>query len=325
MREIVFLKQNAEKWKKFEFLLSSSNLEDSDTIADLFIELTDDLSYARTYYPNSETTRYLNELTRKVHQVIYRNKKEDKRRFITFWTKEIPLVIQKHHRELFISFAFFIVALLIGIISAANDPTFIRMILGDRYVDMTLHNINSGDPMAVYKQMDALPMFMGITVNNIFVSFEAFASGIFIAIGTFYILFTNALMLGAFQYLFYHHGILMAAMLTIWIHGTIEISSIIMAGAAGITMGSSILFPGTYSRITSFRKGAIDGIKMVVGLVPLFMIAGFLESFVTRHSDMPVFLSSTIIILSATFIIFYFIIYPLKLRKRIVDERKNQF
>lgn len=323
MREIVFLKRNAEKWKQFELLLSSPKLEDPDTLADLFIELTDDLSYARTYYPGSETARYLNELTQKVHQAIYKNKKEDKSRFKTFWTMEIPLVVQKHHRELLISFSFFMIALLIGILSAANDPSFIRMILGDRYVDMTLQNIHKGDPMAVYKQMEALPMFLGITVNNIFVSFKAFASGIFFTIGTFYILFTNAVMLGAFQYLFYHHGILLQAMLTIWIHGTLEISSVIIAGAAGITMGKSILFPGTYSRIEAFQKGAIDGIKMVVGLVPIFMTAGFLESFVTRYSNMPVYLSLGIIILSATFIIYYFIIYPIKLRKRLLDERKN--
>ncbi len=177
MREIVFLKRNAEKWKQFEVLLSSSGREDPDTLADLFIELTDDLSYARTYYPDSETTRYLNELTRKVHETIYRNKKEEKNRFRTFWTTEIPLVIQKHHKELLISFSFFIVAMLIGLLSAANDPTFIRMIMGDRYVDMTLQNINKGDPMAVYKQMEALPMFLGITTNNIFVSFKAFGTG----------------------------------------------------------------------------------------------------------------------------------------------------
>ncbi len=323
MREIVFLKRNAEKWKQFEVLLSSSGQEDPDALADLFIELTDDLSYARTYYPDSETTRYLNELTRKVHETIYRNKKEDKSRFRTFWTTEIPLVIQKHHKELLISFSFFIVAMLIGLLSAANDPTFIRMIMGDRYVDMTLQNINKGDPMAVYKQMEALPMFLGITTNNIFVAFKAFGLGIFVSVGTFYILFTNGLMLGAFQFLFYQHGVLLPAMLTIWIHGTLEISSIIIAGGAGITMGNSILFPGTYSRMEAFQKGAIDGIKMVVGLVPVFMTAGFLESFVTRYSNMPVYLSSAIIILSATFIIYYFIIYPIKLRKRLLDERQD--
>lgn len=323
MREIVFLKRNAEKWKQFEVLLSSRGHEDPDTLADLFIELTDDLSYSRTYYPDSETTHYLNELTRKVHETIYRNKKEEKSRFRTFWTTEIPLVVQKHHKELLISFSFFIVAMLIGLLSAANDPTFIRMIMGDRYVDMTLQNINKGDPMAVYKQMEALPMFLGITANNIFVSFKAFGLGIFVSVGTFYILFTNGLMLGAFQFLFYQHGVLLPAMLTIWIHGTLEISSVIIAGAAGITMGNSILFPGTYSRMEAFQKGATDGIKMVVGLVPVFMTAGFLESFVTRYSNMPVYLSSAIIILSATFIIYYFIIYPIKLRKRLSDERQD--
>ena len=68
-------------------------------------------------------------------------------------------------RELLTSFIIFIVSVLIGVISAANDPNFVRLILGNGYVDMTLDNIANGEPMAVYNVSDEVPMFLGITLT----------------------------------------------------------------------------------------------------------------------------------------------------------------
>jgi uncharacterized membrane protein SpoIIM required for sporulation len=131
-------------------------------------------------------------------------------------------------------------------------------------------------------------------------------------------------MLGAFQYFFHIHDLLFESVLVIWIHGTLEISSIIIAGAAGITLGNSILFPGTYSRRISFMIGAKEGLKMIVSLIPIFITAGFLESFVTRHTGMPVFLSLTIIMGSLIFVIWYFVIYPSILNKKIEVEDESK-
>lgn len=312
MREVSFLKKNADKWKEIEVFLSSKGKVDPDKLADLFIELTDNLSYSRTFYPASKTTAYLNSLTAKVHQSIYKSKKEKKERFLQFWKYEVPLLFYKHRMKIIISFSIFFIAMLIGIVSSAGDSGFVRLIMGDSYVNMTLENIDKGDPLAVYKQMNGVDMFLGITFNNIRVSFYAFMLGLIISFGTAWILISNGIMLGAFQYFFHMHDLLFESILVIWIHGTLEISSIIIAGASGLVLGNSILFPGTFSRIQSFRIGAKEGLKMVISLVPIFIVAGFLESFVTRHTSMPAFLSLTIILASLTFVIWYFFIYPVK-------------
>jgi hypothetical protein len=107
----------------------------------------------------------------------------------------------------------------------------------------------------------------------------------------------------------------MKSILVIWIHGTLEISSIIIAGTAGIILGQSLLFPGTRKRVDALRKGAKDGIKIMVTLVPIFIVAAFLESFVTRHTEMPVALSLLILLSSLAFILGYFILYPIFLYK----------
>jgi hypothetical protein len=58
-------------------------------------------------------------------------------------------------------------------------------------------------------------------------------------------------------------------------------------------------------------------VKIAVGLVPIFIMAGFLESFVTRHSAVSSLLSASIIILSLAFVIGYFIYYPAVLERRL--------
>ncbi len=310
MKEIVFLQRNAEKWKGYEAILDERRIAEPQKLTELFVEITDDLSYARTFYPKSKTTRYLNELAQRVHSRVYRSKAEPGSRLITFWTEELPRILARTQTELLVAFVIFAVATAIGAISVVNDASFARLILGDAYVNMSLANIENEDPMAVYKQANEVSMFLGITVNNVRVAFLAFAAGLLLSFGTGLILFQNGVMVGAFMTLFYTQGQLAAAMRTVWIHGALEIPAIIIAGAAGLVMGNSILFPGTYTRAESFRRGARKGMKVVFGTVPLFVVAGLLEGFVTRRTGMPLALSLFIIFGSLVFVCFYFILYP---------------
>ena len=104
MKEITFLKQNADKWQQFENLISTKANSDPDLMADLFIQLTDDLSYSKTHYPKAKTTQYLNSLAARVHQEIYKNKKEKKSRIITFWKYELPFIFKNSHKQLLYAF-----------------------------------------------------------------------------------------------------------------------------------------------------------------------------------------------------------------------------
>ena len=317
MREAAFVKQNMTRWQEFEKLLNQGSGISPEKKSEIFIQLTDDLSFARTQYPESETTRYLNHLTSKIHQHIYKNKKEERSRFITFWTRELPELLLTLRKPLFYSFLITTLATSIGVISTMQDDTFVRLIMGDGYVNMTLENIEKGDPTGVYGTGDQLDMFFAITFNNIRVSFIAFAAGLIFSAGTGFVLFQNGVMLGSFFTMFYQHHLLLNSIMVVMLHGTLEISAIIIAGGAGLRMGNSILFPGTYSRMDSFKTGAKDGLKVVMGLMPIFIMAGFIESFVTRYAAMPMFIKVIIIGLSLFFIVFYFFIYPLRFRSHV--------
>ncbi|MTI88888.1 MAG: stage II sporulation protein M [Balneolaceae bacterium] len=314
MREVAFLRKNADKWKEFETLLGDSSQDDPDKLAELYTELNSDLAYAQANYPGSKTEEYLNRLSLQVHDTIYRSRKEETSRIITFWTEEVPRVFADKQKELIYSFIVFGLAIGIGILSSVNDPSFVRFIMGDTYVNMTITNIQEGDPLAVYSKAKELDMFFGITVNNIRVSFYAFVMGLLTPIGVGVILMQNGIMVGTFLHFFFKYSLLKEAMLVIFIHGTLELSAIAIAGAAGFVIGNGYLFPGTYSRKESFIKATKDGLKMIIGLVPVFIVAGLLESFVTRYTTMPLWLSLFIILCSLVFVVYYFILLPRKIK-----------
>lgn len=312
MREALFVKQNTEKWKRFDELQEAN----PDELADRFVEITNDLAYSKTFYPNSKTTAYLNGLASKLHRSVYKNKKEKSNRFVHFWKTELPLLFFEHKKQVIYALIFFLVSCIIGAISAKYDDTFVRLILGDGYVNMTNDNISKGDPFGVYKQENPALMFVQIGANNIFVAIYTFVLGIIFSFGSIVSLFRNGVMLGSFQYFFFSKGLGLQSVLVIWIHGTLEISAIVLAGAAGLVLGNSMLFPKTYTRKASILKGAKDGLKIVLGLVPIFIVAAFFESFITRHTEMPIWLSGFILLGSAAFIIWYTYIYPVKVYKK---------
>ncbi|AXG70484.1 stage II sporulation protein M [Kordia sp. SMS9] len=318
MREVAFIKQNKQKWLNFEKTIYNNQFKNPDELSSLYIQLMNDLSYAQTYYPKSKTISYLNQLAAAAFQRIYRTKRTKTNRFISFWKTEVPLIMFEYRRYVFYAFLIFGAFITIGAVSAAYDDSFVRLILGDGYVNETLENIEKGDPVAIYKSGSNWGSFIGITVNNLYVGMLCFVFGVFGGIGTGYVLMVNGIMIGAFQYFFYDQGVLWESVRGIWIHGSMEIFAIGIEGAAGLILGASILFPKTYSRMASFKMGLKTGIKILISTFPFTFMAGFLEGFVTRYSNtMPNWLSVGIILVTLGLISFYYLIYPHIVHKKL--------
>jgi uncharacterized membrane protein SpoIIM required for sporulation len=321
MREAMFIKKNAEKWKTYQ----QDETTDPDEASERFITLMDDLAYAKTFYPKSKATKWINGLASSVYQNIYKNKKEKYSRIFSFWKYELPLIIRRHHRTFLFTTILFCSFVAIGVFSSIHNPEFVRGILGDEYVRMTEDNIAKGDPFGVYKDDNKFNMFVRIGFNNIKVAFYTFVSGFSLGLFTVKLLWDNGLMLGCFQHMFFANGIGIKSILVIWIHGTIEIASIVIAGAAGFILATGILFPGSFARLESFKRHAKDAAKILVCLIPFFIIAAFLESHVTqlmsdtfdrRPDGMPVWVSILILTSSVILIVWYFIIWPIILTRK---------
>lgn len=318
----MFIKKNVDKWNEYQHHPTN----DPDETAERFITLVDDLSYAKTFYPRSKVTRWINGIAAGIYLNIYKNKKEKYSRIFTFWKYELPLLFKKYHRLLLFSFLLFSLFVAIGVFSSIKDETFIRGVLGDKYVDMTEDNISKGDPFGVYKSENPFTMFVRIAMNNTFVSLLMVMGGVLIGMGTIYAMWQNGLMLGCFQYMFFAKGWGLQSVLVIWVHGTLEILALVIAATAGLVITQGILFPGTYSRIESFKRGVKDSLKIMIVLIPVFIMASFFESYVTHlmsntfdretNQGLPVWASTLILLFSLAFITWYFVIHPIRLHKK---------
>lgn len=316
MREGQFIKQNKARWDSYK-----EPTDDPDEMAKRFTYLVDDLGYAKTHYPFSKITKYINGIAAGIYLSIYRNKKDKGNRFVTFFKTELPLILYSNRRVLRFALCFFFAFLLIGVFSQWQDPRFVRGILGDAYVNMTEDNIAKGDPFGVYKQENEFMMFVRIAWHNIELTLLDFTMGITCSVGTLYFLFQNSVMLGAFEQMFFSHHLGTESILVVFCHGTLEISAIILSAGAGMVMGNAILFPGTYTRLQSFKRGAKDGLKIMLSLVPVLFVAALFEGYVTRHTEMPWWLSLFILLSSLNFILWYFVYYPKVVSKKIVAQK----
>lgn len=315
MRERQFIEQNKEKWREFEALIEKRK-NDPEKLGELFVQITDDLSYARTFYPNRSVRIYLNKLAQNVFDKLYKARKRRKSRWSSLFVDEIPSAIYHARFELLISLVIFIGAVLAGVFSSIKDPEFVKSILGEAYVRQTLENIAKGDPMAIYKGDNQFNMFLRIAWNNLLIDFRTFVSGIVFGIWTIVMLVSNGIMVGAFQYFFVQQGAFSASFLTIWMHGALEMSAAVIAGGAGLIVGRGIVFPGTYNRLQSLMIAGKQGLKILLIAVVMTTMAAVIESFVTRYTGMSNVVRLFWIVLSFAFVLGYFVVLPFMKWKR---------
>ena len=305
--------------------MKSKEKVDPDRLASLFVEITDDLSYARTHFPEGRSTEFLNSLAAKTHLEIYRRKRERLSNLKSFWTEDVPMAIRQSHGEMLFAFILTAIFFFIGWVSSSLDSGFTRLVLGEGYVEMSINNIESGDPMAVYGDSGMMGMFLFIMLNNLKVMVLFFVLGITAGLGTLAIMFRNGVMLGTFHYLFYEYNETANFLSAVYMHGTIEISMMVVSGAAGLVLARGMLFPGTYSRMVSFRQKAAQGGRVILGIFPFVIGAAAIESFLTRfYLSGGLVLNLTVIGFSAILVVWYFILLPIQVQNRIKRREAEQ-
>jgi uncharacterized membrane protein SpoIIM required for sporulation len=319
LREVSFIKQNKDKWLEFENYLYFKKPVEADRLSELFVQLNNDLAYTQTYYPKSKVNVYLNALTSNAYLKVVKPK-TSYGHIARFWKYDVPLIAYKQRKYIYFSLSVFLIVLGIGIISSIYDDSFIRTILGDAYVNMSLDNIENGDPAAVYNNQTSLGdigSFLGITINNIRVGLLMYISGITMGIGTLKILFSNSIMVGSFLTMFYKADVLGLSMSAIWIHGAMELFSMVIEAGAGFLLGVGWLFPGSLSRKKAFILNGKESLMLLLSTIPFTICAGLLEGFVTQYyNEMPMFLTMLIIFGTLGAITYYYLIYPIRLNKR---------
>jgi len=311
LREYAFIRQNKEKWLKIEQELEAFDQYSASVWAAHYAKLVNDLAFARTQYPNAQTTQYLNGLVSAVHLKLHRVKPEAPHRLLRLFADEVPQLLWIYRRYLAYALALFVASALLAVFSMMQNPSFAQVVLGEEYVHQTLESIDQGKPLAVYGSSSQWGSFIGITINNIWVGLRLYAAGVLAGLGSALMLFQNSFMVGTFQYFFIQKRLFWDSARGIWLHGTFEISALIVEGACGLILGASWLFPGTYSRSEAFQRGMRDSLKIYVSTLPFTLVAGLVEGYLTRYApSMPGWLCALMIGMFATVVVFYYILYP---------------
>lgn len=290
MKSVDFIKDRRDTWISLENetkLLSGPIAKfKSESLLISFINhyrrTVADFSLAQSLFPKSQLVSELNHLIINAMMLISSKQKTDSARVKAFYTERLPLLVIGLYRFFLISCAIFAISVLAGYSLTKVNPFTANAIAGDEYVFKTLENIENGNPFAIYESRFKYAMSSFIMANNIKVSFFAFAFGALYGLGTVFILLSNGLMLGSITAVFAQHGLLFDFITTVLIHGTLELFAIMVAGAAGLRFGQALFRPGELKRTDALFVFGKEAFELCCIMIPLFIIAGVLEGFVTN-------------------------------------------
>lgn len=291
MKEDKFIKQNVETWKKLESTLNklrSKSIYDFekdelDDFINLYNIACGHLSFCRTYYQNSRTTSYLNRLVSDAHSYIYTTKPSNLKMLKDFLLIEFPLLIKANLRFILIStFIFMLGSVLSFIYTLISVDNAIAFLPADE-----VEAIMESDVYGARGSWNNSVMSSFILTNNIRVGIISFALGATLGVGTSWVLLSNGYMLGGFAALYFHKDANLLFWSLILPHGVIELIAIFICGGAGLIVGYSLINPGPYTRKDSFIIRGKTALKLVLGTIPMFIVAGIIEGNITPSDKIP--------------------------------------
>lgn len=273
----------------------------------LYRKVVSDFAYARSNYPGHPVIRELEVLVGRAHSQFYSATAPKKETVYTFYMSVFPQLFRKNLHLFIFSAAIFFFFTVIGFVLTLDDWQFAEMILSPDMIsciqdhELWTGSINSIKPVASSK----------IATNNISVTIAAFAFGVLLGIGTFYLVAFNGLLFGTVLAATYLYGLMWDIIAFVLPHGVIEIPVIFIASSGGFLMGKALLFPGRYGRREEFQIAAATGAQLILGCIPLLLIAGTIEAYVSP-SHLPVWARLGVCAIAAIFMWVYLFKFPLR-------------
>lgn len=287
-----FLESRRPVWDRLETLLSKSGgsprgLSEGELLelAGLYPGVAVDVARARMYRMDEKTAQRINQLALRAHGVLYRRRRRRGalRAIGEFLARGYPRLVRRCAGYLAVSAALFFAAALFSYVSVRLDPpsAYAFQPYGLDVPGEGQMQVTAGDVSERYRLTPGSIMAGAITTNNIGVAFLAFVGGALAGVGTCLVLVINGNMLGAFFAHFANHGLSWEVWSFLTPHGALEIFAILVSGGAGLRLGLALAIPGRLTRGAAFRHGAREAVGLVLGTIPMFVVAGAIESFVT--------------------------------------------
>ncbi len=278
-----------QRWRKLERILDELDHnslrylppEYLVELGKLYNETLSDLGEVQAFGDQPELRLYLNNLLGRAYGHIYQKKRIRFREIIDFFIWGFPELVRQRIHFIAGAAVIFLFASLIGFLCITNDSKLISLVVSDSWRAGIENDIKQGKIGAHFPNEYKATISSKIMFNNIKVSFLAFAWGALLGAGTIHVLIINGLLLGGLASI-YHAGSLHIEFWSLILpHGVIELISIFICAGAGLMLGYAIINPGPYRRRDWFRHEGLEAVKLVIGCIPLFIIAAIVETYIT--------------------------------------------
>ena len=252
-------------------------------LALLYRQTAADLSAARESPANAQLAAYLNQLLGRAHNLVYAARPARSRSLVTFYTRTFPQIFRQTWPYTAAATALFLAGALAAAAVSTADPGFQRFVLGGAMMDtierreMWTHSILAVKPLAS----------SAILTNNLSVAFTAAAMGVFAGIGTVYMMLLNGVLIGVIATACHQAGMSVQIWSFVAPHGALELPAIFIAGGSGLLLGRAVLAPGTLSRRDALAEYGGVAIRLLLGVIPLLVVAGIIEGFVSPTPIAP--------------------------------------
>jgi uncharacterized membrane protein SpoIIM required for sporulation len=311
-----WLRTRKPVWQKLEELLkivdgkglSGLDRNQLQELGRIYRSVSADLSRARVMDLNSDVQVYLNNLLVRAHNQVYQTKRNRWADLFDFFYREFPVLVRKHILYVALAITIFAIPMAISYFMTIDDVHFAQLetskgqpLLSDEMWNMIEHRQMWTDSAQHYSStVSSL-----IATNNIRVAVLAFCLGITYGIGTSFVLCNNGLMLGTVFGVCQTYGMAGRLLAFIAPHGVLELTAIFISGGAGLLLGKSLLFPGQYKRLDALRLAAKDAGGMFGGCVPLLLVAGLIEGFISPRTDLSANLKIAVSLATAVGLLLY--------------------
>ncbi len=249
----------------------------------LYRVATSDLAIAQRDFAGQRVTVYLNGLVARAHAVIYRSEPLQGRRFVRFYRATLPQLYRHLLPYTKLAFALFVIPALVGFLTVWRSPDLVYTYLGQN-VRPLVAEVERGKLWTEIPPQERSGASAVILTNNIQVMFLTFAGGMTGGLLTLWVMLTNGLHVGALFGLLQAHGLSYGLAEFIVAHGFIELSVIFLAGGCGLFMADGLLRPGLLTRREALTRRAQLAVRLILGCVPLLVLAGLIEGFISPSS-----------------------------------------
>lgn len=323
MKQDQFIEQKKISWDKLSKLLNiveKKSIKDFDKeklleLGSLYRQVTSDLSYAKSNFKDRQLIRYLNQLVARAHSQVYSPEPFNTGTLIYFYYYSFPKLFRQVFLYILLSVLIFTGATVISFIIVKISSNKAAMFLPETMIVPVEEGLKEDDVGAKFESNVAPLLSSQIMTNNISVGFKAFAFGITLGVGTVYVLITNGFMLGSLAAIFNNHNCDLKFWSLILPHGITELTAIFICGGAGLILADAILKPGNLKRKDALKKNGNTAIQLILGVIPMFVIAGIIEGFIT-----PLDISPWIKLIFSLFTLALLILYFMPLRKRVKGD-----